>query len=175
VADRSAVPSPAAPSFLGSEQRLARLARPITRFLQIEASSGILLAAAAVCALVWANSPWQDAYHALWATPIAITIGPLHFSEDLGHFVNDGLMAVFFFVVGLEIKRELVADELRDRRTATVPIVAAIGGMVVPALTCISPSTPASPAAPAGASPWPPTSPSPSASSPYSAPASHRP
>jgi Na+:H+ antiporter, NhaA family len=131
--DRSPLPSPAVPTFLASEQPLARFARPIARFLQVEAAGGLLLVAAAVVALVWANSPWQDSYHTLWSTPIQLRIGSFDFSEDLGHFVNDGLMAIFFFVVGLEIKREFVAGELRDRRAAAIPVIAALGGMIVPA------------------------------------------
>lgn len=95
-------------------------ARFITRFLQAEASSGAVLLVAAVTAVAWANSPWDHSYHEVW-------------SHDVRHWVNDGLMSVFFFVVGLEIKRELVAADLRDWRTAAVPAVAAVGGMVVPA------------------------------------------
>jgi Na+:H+ antiporter, NhaA family len=123
------------PTWIGSDRPLARLvARPLARFLHVEAAGGILLLAATIVALVWANSPWQHAYHDLWSTEAALHIGTFDVTEDLRHWVNDGLMAVFFFVVGLEIKRELVTGDLSDRRDALLPAVAALGGMVVPAL-----------------------------------------
>jgi NhaA family Na+:H+ antiporter len=129
----SRVPS-ARPSFLQSDRVLARAAQPLVRFLHLEAASGILLVLASVVALVWANSPWQASYESFWSTSIRIEIGPYLFEEDLLHVVNDLLMAAFFFVVGMEIKRELVVGELRDRRAVALPAVAALGGMVVPAL-----------------------------------------
>lgn len=90
--------------------------------------------AAAIVALVWANSSWSDAYHSLFEEfRVVLSIGSLSFDETLGHFINEGLMAVFFFVVGLEIKRELSTGELRDPRAAALPAVAAVGGMLVPA------------------------------------------
>jgi NhaA family Na+:H+ antiporter len=123
------------PTWIGSDRPLARLvARPLARFLRVEAAGGILLLTATIVALVWANSPWQHAYHDLWSTEAALRIGTFDVTEDLRHWVNDGLMAVFFFVVGLEIKRELVTGDLSDRRDALLPAVAAAGGMVVPAL-----------------------------------------
>ena len=122
------------PSFLHSDRRLARAAQPIVRFLHVEAAGGILLVVATVAALVWANSPWQAGYEALWSTSIRIEVGSYVFDEDLGHVINDLLMAVFFFVVGMEIKRELVIGELRDRRAVALPAMAAFGGMLVPAL-----------------------------------------
>jgi NhaA family Na+:H+ antiporter len=123
------------PTWLRSDRPLARyLAQPVARFLHVEAAGGIVLALATIVALVWANSPWQDSYHTLWHTELSIGIGNRVLSEDLQHWVNDGLMALFFFVVGLEIKREWVAGELRDRRAAVLPALAALGGMVVPAL-----------------------------------------
>ena len=99
-------------------------------FLRTESGSAGLLLAATVVALVWANSPLSDAYEDLWGAQLDVGIVDL----DLRHWVNDGLMAIFFFLVGLEVKRELAVGELRDRRAAAVPIVAALGGMVVPAL-----------------------------------------
>ena len=122
------------PSFIHSDRRLARAAQPIVRFLHVEAAGGILLVAATVAALVWANSPWQASYEALWSTRIRIEIGSYVFDEDLVHVINDLLMAVFFFVVGMEIKRELIIGELRDRRAVALPAMAAFGGMMVPAL-----------------------------------------
>jgi len=106
--------------------------RSVLRFLAAEASAGIVLLAAAVVAFGWANSAWGGSYRSLWHT----TVGPggAALPPDLGHWVNDALMAVFFFVVGLEVKQELVQGRLRDRRTAALPAVAALGGMVVPAL-----------------------------------------
>ena len=89
---------------------------------------------AAAAALIWANSPFSESYHSLWQTDIGLNLGGHSLSLDLRHWVNDGLMTVFFFVVGLEIKRELVEGELNDRRKAIVPVAAAIGGMAVPAL-----------------------------------------
>ena len=122
------------PTWLKSDRRLARLvAQPMARFLEVEAAGGILLLAATAVALVWANSTWSAGYEQLWSTPLSIEAGPIHLAEDLRHWVNDGLMALFFFVVGLEIKRELVTGQLSDRRDAALPVAAAIGGMVVPA------------------------------------------
>jgi NhaA family Na+:H+ antiporter len=119
---------------LGSDRRLARtVARPITRFLHVEAASGVLLLAAAVVALVWVNSPWSASYHDLWTTDVALTVGRHTLDADLRHWVNDGLMALFFFVLGLEIKQELVSGQLASVRAAAVPALGALGGMVVPA------------------------------------------
>lgn len=111
-----------------------RLSAPLAEFLHLEAAGGIVLAAATVVALVWANSPWQDSYTTLWNTDLSITLGSHSLDLTLQQWINDGLMAVFFFVVGLEIKRELVTGELREPRRATLPAIAALGGMVVPAL-----------------------------------------
>jgi Na+:H+ antiporter, NhaA family len=114
--------------------RLARLARrPLERFLRIEASSGILLLVAAAVALVWGNSPWAKSYVHLWHTPLGIRIGTFTFARTLEWFVNDGLMVIFFFVVGLEIRRELHHGELSEWRRAALPFAAALGGMVAPA------------------------------------------
>jgi NhaA family Na+:H+ antiporter len=124
----------AQPSFLHSDRRLARAAQPIARFLHIEAAGGLLLIAATVVALVWANSPWAAGYDSIWHTEVRVAIGSYVFEETVGHLVNDLLMALFFFVVGMEIKRELVAGELRDPRAAALPAMAALGGMVVPAI-----------------------------------------
>jgi Na+:H+ antiporter, NhaA family len=110
------------------------LKRPIERFLEIQASSGILLLACAVIALAWANSPWSSSYHRLWHTPFGIKLGTLSFERDLHFWINDGLMVVFFFIVGLEIRREIHEGELRDLKRATLPVLAALGGMIAPAL-----------------------------------------
>ena len=100
--------------------RLMRLAsRPLERFLHVEASSGVVLMVAAAVAMIWANSPWSGSYTRLWETPIGLTVGGLSFERSLAWFVNDGLMAIFFFVVGMEIRRELHHGELSEPRPAT--------------------------------------------------------
>ena len=129
-------------TWLGKREPLLarRIGLSMQRFLGIEAAGGILLIFAAVIALIWANSPWSNSYFDLWNTEIHISIGDLISLEHHGHpltlgeFINDVLMVLFFFVVGLEIKRELVTGELNTKRAASLPAAAAIGGMVVPAL-----------------------------------------
>ncbi len=110
-----------------------RLLRPVERFIAIEAASGIVLLATAVLALAWANSPWSASYTALWHTPIGLNVAGFRFERDLHFWINDGLMTIFFFVVGLEIRREIHQGELSELRRAALPLVAALGGMVVPA------------------------------------------
>jgi len=101
-------------------------------FLHHEAFGGILLLACAVIALAWANSPWKDAYDDLWRTELTLGTVYFHLTESLRHWVNDGLMAIFFFVVGLEIKREVLVGELSSPRQAAFPAIAALGGVLVP-------------------------------------------
>jgi Na+:H+ antiporter, NhaA family len=110
-----------------------RLPAALREYLREEAAGGIVLMAAAVVALAWANSPWRGAYAALWETRLAFQLGRLTLDTDLRHWVNEGLMTLFFLVVGLEIKRELVVGELRSWRSAALPVVAAAAGMAVPA------------------------------------------
>jgi NhaA family Na+:H+ antiporter len=124
-----------------SEARGTGLPPVLRRFLRTEVAGGTVLLTAAVVALAWANSPWHAGYEKVWGTEVNLALGRLRFSEDLRHFINDALMAVFFFIVGLEIKRELVVGELRAWRTAALPAVAAVGGMVVPALLYLSVNT----------------------------------
>jgi NhaA family Na+:H+ antiporter len=112
--------------------------RPFVRFSQIEASSGMVLLIAAIAAMTWANSGWSDIYFSLLEEHISIEFFGFHLDESVLHIVNDGLMAVFFFVVGLEIKRELVLGDLRDPKAAALPVMAALGGMVLPALVYFS-------------------------------------
>lgn len=108
---------------------------PAKRYLQIEATSGIILFLCTLIALLVANSPWDHAFEEFWHTHVAVVVGKLKVEGDLGHLVvNDILMTIFFFVVGLEVKREVVGGELRDPRKALLPIVGAIGGVVTPAL-----------------------------------------
>ena len=127
-------------TWLGGEGRLAqRFGNPVQRFLHVEASSGILLLVAAVFALIWANSQWSDSYYNFWHTDFKLVIGSYQMGGEshyltLETLVNDALMAIFFFVVGLEIKRELVSGHLKDPKAAALPVIAAIGGMVFPAL-----------------------------------------
>jgi Na+:H+ antiporter, NhaA family len=111
-----------------------RLIRPLGDFLRAESAGGIVLVAAVVVAMVWANSPWQDSYDELWRTRLSIGLGDHVIDLTLRQWITDGLMSVFFLVVGLEIKRELVEGELRQPRRAALPAIAAVGGMVVPAL-----------------------------------------
>ncbi len=111
-----------------------RWTRPLANFLEVESASGLVLFVCTIIAMVLANSIYADDYHKLWHTPVGIEFGPLKLGGELGHFlINDVLMTIFFFVVGLEIKREMVAGELRDSRKAALPVVAALGGMLVPA------------------------------------------
>jgi NhaA family Na+:H+ antiporter len=118
------------PFFSGRSRRI----RPLADFLREEAAGGAVLVLATVVALVWANSPWKDSYADLWSTELACSLGAQDLELDLKHWVNDALMVAFFFVVGLEIKRELAQGELREPRRAALPAIAALGGMVVPAL-----------------------------------------
>lgn len=121
-------------TWIHSDRKIPKgFVRPIMRFTQIEASSGSILLIAAVVALVWANAPFGETYKEFWETHLHIELAAFHFEESLKHVVNDALMAIFFFVVGLEIKRELVVGELRDPKKAALPAIAALGGMIVPA------------------------------------------
>ncbi len=108
------------------------------RFTRLQAAGGVLLFFASVLAMILANSPWAESYFQFWETYLTITLGNLEISMDLLHWVNDGLMVLFFFVVGLEIKREITVGELASPKRAVLPAMAAIGGMVVPALFYIS-------------------------------------
>lgn len=107
---------------------------PVREFLRTEAGCGVLLLVATMAALAWANSPWADGYQDFWHTSLSVGPGSWAVREDLQHWVNDALMVVFFFLIGLEIKRELVVGELRDPKAASLPALAALGGMVVPAV-----------------------------------------
>jgi len=111
-----------------------RVVRPFRLFAQQQASGGLVLLVCAILALAWANSPWAWSDEQMLGVPLGISIGEQMLRLDLRHWINDGFMAIFFFSVGLEIKREFLVGELAERRKALLPIVAAVGGMLVPAL-----------------------------------------
>lgn len=131
-------PSPALPAPPGAWPAAMRLAQgfraPIERFLAVEAASGLVLLAAAALAMILANSPLHAAVESLWGTPLGLQIGGFSFSRDLRWWINDGLMTIFFFLVGLELRREIHAGELSDLRRAALPLAGALGGMLIPAL-----------------------------------------
>jgi NhaA family Na+:H+ antiporter len=116
------------------ERALERVLTPFEEFINRQTTSGLLLMVMAVVALLLANGPLSGWYYSLVEMPIGFSIGAWELEKTLHHWVNDGLMALFFFVVGMELKRELLVGELADLRAAALPIMAAIGGMVVPAL-----------------------------------------
>jgi NhaA family Na+:H+ antiporter len=115
-----------------------KIVRPFQEFADKESSGGLLLIAAAIVALVWVNSPWGNSYAELWGTKLSVGLGNLSLEKDLTHWINDGLMAVFFLLVGLEIKREILVGELSSPRRAALPIAAAIGGAGLPALIFVA-------------------------------------
>ena len=112
-----------------------KVVQPLQRVLDHEAAGGVVMLIAAVVAIVWANSPWSDSYAEVWQTPLRVELGGLLHLDHLSlqTWVNDALMTVFFLLVGVEIKREIVHGELRDPRAVALPVIAALGGMVVPA------------------------------------------
>jgi len=109
------------------------LSKPLERFLKLEAASGIMLIVFTLLAVIWANSPFKESYYGLIHTEFKISVGGFVFSHTLQHIVNDALMCIFFFIIGLELKREFAEGELKNPKSATLPILAAFGGMVVPA------------------------------------------
>ncbi len=117
---------------------IVRVMRPFNRFLQNDLATGILLGAAIFAAMLWANSPFYQSYFDLWHTQIGVNIGSFNFNKSLHIWINDLLMAIFFFQIGLEIKREIVAGELSTWKKAVMPFGAAVGGMVLPALIFFS-------------------------------------
>jgi Na+:H+ antiporter, NhaA family len=115
-----------------------QILRPAQRFFRKQVASSVLLLAATVIALIWANSNIAETYHSFWHTKISLVFGKFHINKSLVHWINDGLMALFFFTVGLEIKRELLVGELASPKKALLPVIAALGGMLVPGLIYIS-------------------------------------
>jgi len=127
--------SPVSPrNELPDRRRITWVPLALERFFQVEASSGIVLLAAAAAAVAWANSPWSSWYEGMWGAPFAVGMGPFTAAMSLGSLVNDGLMTVFFLVVGAEIRREFREGALSDLRRAALPVAAAAGGMIAPAL-----------------------------------------
>lgn len=120
----------------GTSRRL--LIRPLRDFLITESAGGVAVVVAALSAIAWANSPWRASYERLWVTVFELRLGSWSLALDLRHWVNEALMAIFFLVVGLEIKREMVEGELRDARHRALPVYAAVGGMILPALLFIA-------------------------------------
>jgi NhaA family Na+:H+ antiporter len=120
------------------DRPVERIVHPFQVFADKASSGGILLILATVVALVWANSPWGETYSELWQTELTVGLEGFSLTKDLTHWINDGLMAIFFLVVGLEIKREILVGELSSPRQATLPIAAALGGAVVPAAIYIA-------------------------------------
>jgi Na+:H+ antiporter, NhaA family len=110
-----------------------RLARPFTQFLRIEALAGVVLLDSTLLALLLSNTPWSAQFVAFWEVPAGLRLGGIEFSRSLRHWINDGLMTLFFFVIALKLKRELALGELRNPRMAALLVAAALGGMVVPA------------------------------------------
>ncbi|MGB6120683.1 MAG: Na+/H+ antiporter NhaA [Bacteroidota bacterium] len=114
------------------------LVDPLRRFMHIESAGGVVLLAATVVALILANSPLADSFLSFWKTKVGFTFGSFQMEHSLSHWINDLLMAVFFYVIGLEVKRELLLGELREFKKATLPLMAALGGMIAPALIYLS-------------------------------------
>jgi NhaA family Na+:H+ antiporter len=131
---QSSNPSVPPGASVAARKGIKQIFAPVERFLAIEASSGIVLMISAGLALAWANSPWRVSYEGLWDVLIGARLGSFVFERDLHFWINDGLMTVFFFLVGLEIRREIHAGELSEVRRAALPLAAAVGGMLVPAL-----------------------------------------
>ncbi|MDQ3770304.1 MAG: Na+/H+ antiporter NhaA [Actinomycetota bacterium] len=126
-------PQPQAPPE-GVRRQVRRALDPLAEFLRQESTSGVVLLLATVGALVWANAIGEGSYTSFWETGLTLGFGSLSIEEDLRGWVNDGLMVIFFFVVGLEIKRELAVGRLSDRKAALLPVIAAVGGVLLPAL-----------------------------------------
>ena len=132
------MPVPASPSTANNRPPIEILLDPFTRFAKMEAAGGILLLIATIAALVLANSPLEHVYHDIWETKFTIGVGKNVLSWSRHHWVNDGLMSIFFFLVGLEIKREVLIGELASLRQAAVPFLAALGGSIAPALVYLA-------------------------------------
>jgi NhaA family Na+:H+ antiporter len=122
--------------YMASTRQLVadQIFKPTQRFFRKEAASSILLIAATIMALIWINSSIGETYHSFWHTEVSFAFGHFHISKTLVHWINDGFMSLFFFTVGLEIKREILVGELATPKKALLPVIAALGGMIVPGL-----------------------------------------
>lgn len=116
------------------DRPIDRFRKPFSDFLRNQSNGGVVLFIVAIIAMVWANSPWKESYHHLWEHTVSISVDSWELKRNLHHWINDGLMAMFFFLVGLELKREIVGGELSRPRDAILPVAAGLGGMLVPAL-----------------------------------------
>ena len=117
-----------------NESPIDHFLKPVSKFINQEYTGGAILFVSVVVALIWANSPWSAAYHALWDMKFVVSFAGRGLDQPLHVWINDGLMALFFFVIGLELKREFMAGELSSMKKAALPMMAALGGMLVPAL-----------------------------------------
>lgn len=124
----------APPAYGGRTAWARNLAAPVRSFLSAETGGAVVMLGATIAALLWANSPWSHSYESVWTTKLVISVGHAQISADLRQWINEGLMTLFFLVVGLEAKRELDLGQLRERRRLAVPVVGAIGGVAVPIL-----------------------------------------
>ena len=115
-------------------QLAGQLSGPLRHFLATESGSALVLVAATAVALLWANSPWSAGYTATWETAASVQLGTLGLEMSIGHWISDGLMVLFFFVIGLEVRRDLAIGELTDRSRVVLPLLAGFAGMLVPAL-----------------------------------------
>ena len=115
------------------EPLIQPIMEPFQRFIHAETTGGVLLLAATALAMIWANSPWSESYGTFWNTRVSLVVGSPALMETLLEWINDGLMAMFFFVIGLEIKREILVGELASFRQAALPLAAASGGAMLPA------------------------------------------
>jgi Na+:H+ antiporter, NhaA family len=138
----SHVDEPMRPEF--PTERFDAIASPFQRFIHTEAAGGVVLLVAAITALIIANSAFGPGFEAFWSTPVGLRVGDVVWEHSLRHWINDGLVTLFFFVVGLEIKREVVTGELSKQGAIALPFAAALGGMLVPALLylAIAPEAP---------------------------------
>lgn len=117
---------------------IEKLLKPVNKFIHQEFTGGIVLFVSVIIAIVWANSAWHESYHHLWETKFSLNFAGYGLNQPLHIWINDGLMALFFFVIGLELKREFMAGELSTPKKAALPMVAALGGMLIPALIYIA-------------------------------------
>ncbi|HMU27396.1 MAG TPA: Na+/H+ antiporter NhaA, partial [Solirubrobacterales bacterium] len=112
----------------------AQVAKPMRQFLATESGSAGLLLLAGVAALIWSNAPFSDSYFSFWSTELSVKVGDLSIAHDLRYWIDEALMAMFFFVIGMEVRREMAMGELTDRKRVLIAVMGGIGGMIFPAL-----------------------------------------